>query len=153
MSKKKEKNNAPIKFIDDKKQKEMQEAVKQKFGDKRVNEYNRNINSLTKEQQQQTLNECNEIFAKFAEHIHTDPYSEEVRDLLIQWHHWIKKFYEPSMELLRDLGTMYAMVPDFRKTFEAIDNELPDFLPKAINYYVDELEEKWLQEQYNTLEH
>ncbi|MFP3153447.1 TipAS antibiotic-recognition domain-containing protein [Lachnospiraceae bacterium ZAX-1] len=146
------KNKRSIKYLDDKKQDKMQEEIKQKYGDKKVNDYNQTLNSMNKEQQQQMLNECNEIFDKLAEHIHKEPYSEEVRDVLIQWHYWIRNFYEPSMELLRGLGEMYVYAPDFREVFEAIDPKLPDFLPKAINCYVDELEEKWLQEQCNTLE-
>ena len=142
-----------INYLDDKKQDKMQEEIRQKYGDKKLNECNQNFNSMNKEQQQQMMEECNKIFNKLAVHIHKDPYSEEVRKVLIQWHYWIRNFYEPSMELLRGLGEMYLYAPDFRKVFEAIDPELPDFLPKAINCYVDELEEKWLQEQYNTLEH
>lgn len=143
----------PIQFYEGKEQEEMQEAIKQKFGEERVNEYNRNFYSMDKAQQQKILDECNEIFAELAKHIHKDPYSDEVRALLIRWHEWIRNFYEPSMEVLRGLGAMYAKAPDFRKNFEKIDPELPDFLPKTINCYVDELEDKWLEEQYNTLEH
>lgn len=141
-------------FYEGKKQEEMQEAISKKFGKDKVNEYNRNFNTLTKEEQQRVLDECNEIFTELSKHISEEViYNDEIKDLLIRWHEWIRYFYEPSMEVLRGLGTMYAKAPDFRKNFERIDPKLPDFLPKAIGCYVDELEDKWLEEQYNVLEH
>lgn len=147
------KNKKTIKMLDYEQQQKMQYEIRQKYGDKRVNESNRNFNSMDKEMQQRMMEECNEIFGNLAEHIHKDPYSDEVREILIRWHEWIRNFYNPSMEVLRGLGEMYFYSPDFRKTFEEIDPGLPDFLPKAINSYVEELEDKWLEAQYETLEH
>lgn len=148
----KKKKKGPFQYFEEDVQNEMQEAIKEKFGEKRVNEYNRNFSSMNKEEQQRVLDECNEIFTELAKYISEDVYSDEVRELLIRWHDWVRHFYEPSMEVLRGLGAMYAKAPDFRKNFEEIDPDLPDFLPKAIGAYVDELEDKWLEEQCNILE-
>ncbi len=149
----KKKKKGPFKFFEEDVQNEMQEAIKEKFGEKKVNEYNRNFSSMNKDEQQRVLDECNEIFTELAKYIHDDNYSDEVRELLVRWHEWIRNFYEPSMETLRGLGAMYAKAPDFRKNFEEIDPDLPDYLPRAIGAYVDELEEKWLEEQCNVMEH
>lgn len=149
----KKKKKGPFKFFEEDVQNEMQEAIKEKFGEKKVNEYNRNFSSMNKDEQQRVLDECNEIFTELAKYIHDDNYSDEVRELLVRWHEWIRNFYEPSMETLRGLGAMYAKAPDFRKNFEEIDPDLPDYLPRAIGAYVDELEDKWLEEQCNVMEH
>ena len=77
---------------------------------------------------------------------------EEVTELMIRWHKFIKNFYDPSLEVLRCLGLMYVYDPEFSGKFQQIDPDLPDFLGKAINSYVDVLEEKWLEQQCNVLE-
>ncbi len=147
------KKKGPFKFFEEDVQNEMQEAIKEKFGEKKVNEYNRKFSSMNKDEKERVLDECNDIFTELAKYIHDDNYSDEVRELLIRWHEWIRNFYEPSMEMLRGLGNMYAKAPDFRENFEKIDPDLPDYLPRAIGAYVDELEDKWLEEQCNIMEH
>lgn len=133
-------------------QKENEEIISELFGEEKVKESNENFNRLSSKEQNQVLNECQLIFEQLAKYIHEDKSEQEINDLLVEWHIWIKKFFNPSLEVLRGLGLMYAAVPEFREFFEAIDPELPDFLPKVINTYVEELEDKWLEEQYNVLE-
>lgn len=148
---KKNKKELKIKFHSEEKQKHYEEQIARNFGVSRIHETNENLSKYSKEEKDQILVECNEIFEGIAENMHKGENSEEVRDLLIRWHKFIQKFFDPSMEALKGLGIAYAKNPDFRQTFEAINPDLPDFLPKAIDCYVDELEEKWLQEQYNEL--
>jgi hypothetical protein len=142
-----------IKFLYDDKQKQAEEQIARNFGFSRINETNENLSKYSEKEKNQILIECNEIFSELAKNMHKGESSEEVRELLIRWHKFIQKFFEPSMEALKGLGIAYSKNPDFRKTFEAIDPELPDFLPKAIDSYVNKLEEKWLESQYNELSH
>lgn len=145
------KKGQKIKYHSEKKQKQYEEQIAKNFGMDRINETNENLSNYSEEEKDQILVECNEIFEELAKNMQKGENSEEIRNVLIRWHKFIQKFFEPSMEALKGLGIAYSKNPDFRKTFEAIDPNLPDFLPKAIDCYVDELEEKWLQEQYNEL--
>lgn len=148
-----DKKSQKIKFLDEEKQKHAEAQIARNFGFARINETNENLSKYSKEEKNQILVECNEIFADLAKNMNKGEKSKEVQEILIRWHHFIQKFFEPSMEVLKGLGVAYAKNPDFRKTFEAFDPDLPDFLPKAIDCYVDELEEKWLESQYNKLSH
>lgn len=133
--------------------KQEQEKIAGKWGNERVDESNKRWNSMTKEEQKAILQECSDIFERLAKYIDKGADCEEVTELMIRWHHFIKNFYEPSLEVLRGLGLMYVYDPGFSEKFSEIDPALPNFLEKAINNYVDILEEKWLESQYNILEH
>lgn len=148
---KKNKKSHQIKFLDDEKQKLAERQIAENFGVDRINEANENLSKYSKEEKNQLLVECNEIFADLAKNMTKGEKSEEVQEILVKWHCFIQKFFEPSIEALRGLGIAYSKNSDFRKTFEAFDPNLPDFLPKAIDCYVCELEEKWLESQYNVL--
>ena len=145
------KKEQKIKYHSKEKQKQYEEQIARNFGAARIAETNKNLAKYNEKEKNQILVECNEIFEEIARNMQRGENSEEIRNVLIRWHKFIQKFFEPSIEALKGLGIAYSKNPDFRKTFEAIDPNLPDFLPKAIDCYVNELEEKWLQEQYNKL--
>ncbi len=144
--------NKMFKKISKEKQKQYEEEVKSKWGEERFKESNRNWDSFDSDKQNSIKEECYLIFTEIAENMHNGLESKEIQDVLIKWHKFLQNFYEPSLEVLRGLGIMYSYDPDFRKNFEEIDPELPDFLENSINYYVDELEMRWLESQYQVLE-
>lgn len=139
-------------FLEDADKEYDTKSIQKKWGNERINESNKNWNDMTKEEQHAVLEECSDIFEGLAEYIDTDPNRPEVTELMIRWHKFIQNFYEPSLEVLRCLGLMYVYDPDFSGKFQQIDPNLPDFLGKAVNSYVDVLEEKWLETQCNVLE-
>ena len=61
-------------------------------------------------------------------------------------------FMEASIEMVESLGDMYKNNPEFRKYYEKIDPDLPDFFGDSIAYYADELATRWLETQYLQLE-
>jgi hypothetical protein len=63
------------------------------------------------------------------------PDSPDVQACLARWHQHLRYFYEPTWEILRGLGGMYAASPDFRATLEKMDPDLPDYLNEAIQVY------------------
>lgn len=127
--------------------------IQQKWGNERINQSNKRWEDMTREEQYAILQECSDIFVALSDYIGLEPKREEVTDLMIRWHKFIKNFYDPSLEVLRCLGLMYVYDSDFSNKFQEIDPELSDFLGKAINCYVDMLEEKWLESQCDVLEH
>ena len=52
----------------------------------------------------------------------------------------MRYFYEPSLDRLRGLGQMYNSSPDFIANFQNIHQDLPAYLERVIDDYVDELE-------------
>ena len=65
---------------------------------------------------------------------------KEVRTLLERWRAHLRHFYEPSLDMLRGLGQLYNSHPEFVANFQAIHADLPAFLERVIDGYVDELE-------------
>ncbi len=134
-------------------EKKLVKELSQEWDSSLVKESRQNWTSYSESKQAEILAECEAIFAELAEFQDKGVDSPEVKELLVRWHQFLQHFYEPSLEVLRGLGFVYADDQRFREKFASIDPHLPDFLKAAINSYVDELENIWLQEQYEVLEH
>jgi hypothetical protein len=67
------------------------------------------------------------------------PSSAAVQAIIARWHQHLRYFYEPTPEILRGLGQMYNEHPGFNANFKELHPDLPEFLSKAIAYYVDHL--------------
>ncbi|MEX2785096.1 TipAS antibiotic-recognition domain-containing protein [Streptococcus sp. H49] len=135
------------------KEKRMLRELSNDWDSSLVKESTENWHSYSDSKQNEILEECENIFLEIASLQEKGIESPEIKELLVRWHKFIQHFYEPSLEVLRGLGYIYADDQRFKSKFETIDPNLPDFLKSAIDYYVDELEDIWLQEQYETLEH
>ena len=107
-----------------------------------VRESTEKWNSYSEAKKDRIMAEGNAIYADIATMMQADiPATDsEVQELFERWKEHLRYFYEPSLDLLRGLGDMYAMSPDFRKTFENIADGLPEYMQEGIEYYVDELE-------------
>lgn len=148
MKKKDKKRKKMEKSEEKKRQKELSYSWESSL----IKESNKKWNSYSNTKQKEILEECENIFLEIANFQQVGIKTPEIKELLVRWHKFIQNFYEPSLEVLRGLGHTYADDERFRVKFEEIDPDLPDFLKSAIDYYVDELEDIWLQEQYDILE-
>lgn len=146
------KKNKKLNKLTDEKQKQYENKAMNQWGEDRVKQSTHNWNSYDDKKKEQIMEECNSIFQELADNMRYGAGSQVVQELLIKWHQFLQYFYDPSLEVLRGLGEIYSYDPEFRKVFEAIDPELPDFLQSSINYYVDELEMRWLESQYEVLQ-
>lgn len=138
--------------LNNEKQQQFENRAKTQWGEDRYRESTRKWNSYGEIKKEEILNECNSIFQELADNMNEGTDSQVIQETLIKWHQFLQHFYEPSLEVLRGLGEVYNYDPDFRKMFEGMDPDLPDFLQDAINVYVDELEMRWLESQYEVLE-
>jgi MerR family transcriptional regulator, thiopeptide resistance regulator len=66
--------------------------------------------------------------------------SHDVQEILARWHDHIRYFYEPTLEILRGLGELYATDPEFMAFFHKFHKNLPEYLRTGITQYVDDLE-------------
>ena len=117
-----------------------------------VNDSIQRWNSYSEEQQEVIKAEQSQIYVDLADAMDAgkDEHSTEVEAILNRWIENLRHFYEPSLDMLRGLGQMYNMDERFRKNFQNIHPDLPPFLTRVIDHYVDELEtaeiERMLQE-------
>jgi DNA-binding transcriptional MerR regulator len=134
------------------KQKEYQKEAIQNWGEKVVKDSVRLWKSYGKERQKEIMAEGGANYEALIEEMDKGPDSAEVQAILARWHQHLRYFYEPTLPLLRGLGNMYHDHPGFNATFTAMHPDLPAFLQKAINNYVDDLELKEIERELALLE-
>jgi hypothetical protein len=61
--------------------------------------------------------------------------SYEVQQQIIKWERWLNNFGTYSGEAIMELGKAYSQHPRFIKVFSEINENLPNFLTKAVDYY------------------
>lgn len=113
--------------------------ARRRWGDEHVTESSRRWKSYNAEERQRILNEGGAIYLELDRHITDDPASPEVQALVARWHQHLHHFYEPTPEILRGLGGVYASDPAFAEFFARFDPALPAFLHQAIDVYCDRL--------------
>lgn len=146
------KKNKNLDKLTKEKQKRYEQQAMSQWGEERVMQSTHSWNSYDDKKKAQIMEECKSIFQELADNMRYGADSEVIQEILIKWHKFIQYFYEPSLEVLRGLGEIYCYDTEFKKVFEAIDPKLPDFLESSINCYVDKLEMRWLESQYEILQ-
>jgi DNA-binding transcriptional MerR regulator len=91
------------------------------------------------DQKEEILRQGKEIYTEIAAKMHLGPSHPEVQAALTRWHQHLRNFYEPTPEILRGLGELYAADPAFHANIAKLDPALPDFMKEAIQIYVDGL--------------
>lgn len=129
-----------------------EQEAKRRYGETIVQQSVNQWNSYSEEHKQRIQAEGQAIYLGLAEAIPTGHASDQTQALIERWHHHLRAFYEPSIEVLGGLGKTYNDDPDFHAFFATIDPDLPAFLSQAIALYVDKLETAWLEQELGILE-
>lgn len=124
------------------KQKEYEREARLQYDPNLVNESVRRWKDYTQAEKDAILEEGNLIYSTIVAAIEAgkNPQDDEVQKVLVRWHNHIRNWYEPSLDILRGLGDLYTMNPDFIANFEKLHKDLPQYLKAAIVQYVDDLE-------------
>ena len=120
------------------KQKQYEEEATKLWGED-VKRSVRLWNSYSEQKKQEVMQEGSAIYLDIIANMDKGPESSEIQAILVRWHQHLRYFYEPSLEVLEGLGKAYHDHPDFNATFTAMHPDLPEFLKRAIAYYVDGL--------------
>jgi DNA-binding transcriptional MerR regulator len=123
------------------KQKEYEEEIRQRYGDKELKVSQQRWGSYSKEKQQQIIDEGHQNYVDIANNMDKGFDNPEVQVSVKHWHEHMHYFYDPTIEVLRGLADMYVNDPAFRKTFDKIHPDLAEFICKAVNHYCDQLEQ------------
>ena len=123
-------------------QKQYEREARLQYGPDRVNPTVQRWNSCSKDQQDAIIEEGSQIYAALADAMQAGKRSgdREVQQLLARWQNHLRHFYEPDIDTLRGLGQMYNSHPDFIAAFQNIHADLPAYLERVIDEYVDDLE-------------
>lgn len=131
-----------LKRHSDGEQKQYEREARLQYDPAEVNETIGRWNSYSKDQQEAIKAEGEQIYVDLAEAMaaRLETNDEKVRAILERWQAHLSHFYEPSLDRLRGLGQLYNSSPDFIANFQRIHPDLPAFLERVIEEYVDELE-------------
>ena len=123
-------------------QRQYEREARLQYGPGEVNETIARWNRYSQAEQAAILAEGDQIYADLAEAMQAGlgAADERTRALLERWRVHLRHFYEPSLDRLRGLGRLYNSHPDFSANFQRIHPELPAYLERVIDDYVDELE-------------
>lgn len=107
-------------------------------------------NSYSAEQKAAIMTEGQTIYTDMVAAMPSGHTSPAVQVIVARWHQHLRHFYEPSIERLGGLATLYLDDPDFNANFSALHPALPQFLHDAITAYVERLEDEWLKRNADT---
>lgn len=131
-----------LKRHSDGEQKQYEREARLQYGPAEVNETIGRWNNYSKEKQEAIKAEGDQVYLELADAMEArlEATDEKVRAILERWQAHLGHFYEPSLDRLRGLGQLYNSSPDFIANFQRIHPDLPAYLERVIDEYVDELE-------------
>jgi len=136
------KNQPGLQPHSDEQQKEYEREARLTYDPQTVNESIQRWNSYSDEEQDTIKQEGNRIYLDLAQAMQAgkDANSKEVTEILDRWQNHLRYFYEPTLDILRGLGQMYNNDVRFMENFQNIHPDLPAYLERVIEVYVDDLE-------------
>ncbi len=142
MSKKKREKKRGLKRHSAEEQKHYQREARLQYGPGTVNESIERWNRYSESEQEAIIAEGNQIYVALAAALEAGKPAgdRQVVELLERWQAHLRRFYEPSLDMLRGLGQMYNSDARFIANFQNIHSDLPAYLEQVIDHYVDELE-------------
>lgn len=117
------------------------EQASQKYDPTIVRQSMKRWKGYSAQQQQQIKQEGQQIYQAIVADMAHGPASPVIQAHLARWQQHLEHFYQPTTEMLRGLGQMYADDPAFAANLAGLHPDLPVFLQQAINIYVDRLEQ------------
>jgi hypothetical protein len=111
------------------------QEVRERWGEDTLKESEGRINGMGKEGFVKVQAEGTSIFETISDNIPKGFDSDEVQEQIVKWRKWLDNFSTYSDEAILGLGQAYSRHPLFKKTFGDINENLPEFLTKAIEYY------------------
>jgi DNA-binding transcriptional MerR regulator len=123
--------------FDEEKQRQYEEEIKEKYGEKLLNESKKRTKNWNKDDYATVQKQYNYIHNNLVKAMDYGHDSSEVQSIIQKHFEVINQFYTPTKEIYKGLGQMYIEHPDFRKLYDSHHPELANFMAKAMDYYAD----------------
>lgn len=117
------------------KQAEYEQYAEQHWDPKLVKQSSTRWKALSKEAKQALMEDGKRITLEIAKTIPLGPSCPQTQALVAEWHAYINRFYDCSLEILLGLGNTYSDHPEFRAVYEKVDPAMPAFFTDAIRFY------------------
>lgn len=108
-----------------------EKEARERWGDKVVNESNKNI----KGREKQIADEMNEIYHELAKIRHLSPDSSEAQTAINKWYNFLNKIGDYSLEAFEGLGQIYVADERFTKNIDKFGDGLAKFMWDAMKVY------------------
>mgnify|MGYP001119511789 CR=1 FL=1 len=108
-----------------------EKEARERWGDKVVNESNKNI----KGREKQIADEMNEIYHELAKIRHLSPDSSEAQTAINKWYNFLNKIGDYSLEAFEGLGQIYVADERFTKNIDKFGDGLAKFMCDAMKVY------------------
>jgi len=118
-----------------------EDEARQRWGDKAVDESNKKMKNMSKDEQQLLGDRMNEIYRKLATLRHGAPESPEAQEAIKEWHDFLNGFGAYPPEVFKNLGQMYVDDERFTKNIDQFGDGLAAFMRDAMAIYADNLSE------------
>jgi DNA-binding transcriptional MerR regulator len=113
--------------------------ARERWGEDAVKESEARVMKMGKEKFAALQAEGGAIFKAIADNMAKGPDSPAVQAEVTKWREWLENFSHYSDEAVLGLGQTYSQHPEFARFFRKINQDLPEFLTKAIEYYCSRL--------------
>lgn len=115
-----------------------EQEAKEKWGEDTVNNANKHIKNMSKNDYQYMEQEMNDIFKAFANKRTASPGSTEVQQIVQRWYQFLNSNinYEYTLDVFQSLGEMYVTDERFTQNIDQFGPGTAKFIQKAINVYV-----------------
>ncbi len=126
----------------DKEIEQMRAEVKERWGRGTLEESETRVGKLNKEEWARVQSEGDAIWKTAAANMAKGPESPAVQEQIEKWRKWLEHFYTYTDEMLLGLGRAYSQDPRFAKHFLNYGEGFPEFLTKAIEYFIEQRKNK-----------
>jgi len=117
--------------------KQYREEVKQRWGEKALENSESRVISMGKEKFAALQADADKIYQAIADNIPNGYDSSEVQILVAAWRQWLENFHHYSDEAVLGLGKAYSEDARFAKFYRRYHRDMPEFFTKAIEYYLN----------------
>ena len=122
------------------KQAEYEEEIARRYGKEILAESKKVWDASSPQEREGILQEGRDITLALVEAMHLGPGSPEAQAQVEAWRNYLScNFWIPNNDQFLALGQGYAVDPEFRATYEAIQPGLAEFIATAIEIYIKNL--------------
>jgi DNA-binding transcriptional MerR regulator len=111
--------------------------VNEKYDPKLVEESNRRVRKMSKEQWQAVRSEGDAVTRLMASYMGSPVGDPKVQAAVKRHHVWIENFYPCTAEIYRGLGQLYTENDEFRANYDKYAPGLADYMKEAMEYFCE----------------
>ncbi|WP_010273169.1 MerR family transcriptional regulator [Paenibacillus senegalensis] len=115
-----------------------EQEARKRWGDEAVDQSNKQIAAMSKDERQRLSDEMNEVYRKLAGLRHLKPYDKEAQEAIAEWYQLLNRMGSYTLEAFKGLGQMYVDDERFTNTIDQFGEGLARFMSEAMSVYAEQ---------------